>query len=377
MAVAGPGYRISFADLVRRLRHGGQGAFAGLMPEWADADVLGQLDGLDLDVEDVPVSDTGVGFDFLLEAENVLRIARKVEDTSPDGFTLAGWEREFSQETVFTAIKGRFYAHHRRNLIENPAVPCEELADLNLPETALGFYQEIGQDCRFQGWWWPCPVCQWPMRVAVGRTRLGRAAPGQVWCQYPFHTETGALYEFAADGKPGSAPMLHPVRPNEPVPASADARLWTGASATVPDALPVEGYKALVRSVWRCTTIPGLSELRLFTALSEELADCPDLAAELWRDGDRLDLNVARGQDREVLFGADFKDYTHLRWLLEKLHRDEGDRGGALWLVVPDHRAEQAEKLDPVCRQYGMQAALTATEYLARVRRFAKGESGE
>lgn len=70
---------------------------------------------------------------------------------------------------------------------------------------------------------------------------------------------------------------------------------------------------------------------------------------------------------------ADFKDYTWPNHLVSKLDMDGGDRGGAEYLVVPDHRREQVDQLNAVCRRHGMKAAMTATDYLEMVVKHVKG----
>jgi hypothetical protein len=48
--------------------------------------------------------------------------------------------------------------------------------------------------------------------------------------------------------------------------------------------------------------------------------------------------------------------------LASLVHAQEGDRGGAEWLVVPDYRAGQVPLLSGVCAKYDMQVA-TASEF--------------
>jgi hypothetical protein len=127
----------------------------------------------------------------------------------------------------------------------------------------------------------------------------------------------------------------------------------------------VEGYQALKRPVWRYTTIAGLPELRLHEELVRGL-EGTDLTAELWPGGDRYDHEVMRAGSSERLYPADLKDYTWVNHLITKLHMDGGDRGGAKWLIVPDHRKSQVQQLNAVGRAYNLQT-LIATDYLEMV----------
>ncbi|GLF95257.1 restriction endonuclease-related protein [Streptomyces yaizuensis] len=366
MTAAGPGHRIRFVDLLARLGGEQAGALDGLMPAWADP---GSSDGFRfLDPDGVT---TSTAFDFQVEAERVIRAAKKV-GRFDSRVTYGAVEGEYSQETVFSAIKGPFYERHRRNLIEHPVVLQAELphwsgsvpllADLNLPTRALDFYQPVPQHARYGGWWFPCPACRWPMKISVGST--GGKAQGTARCLYPWHEETGASYVFRPAVK--EAPVLNPVIECRR-PAGREADLWTGCVPEVPLARPVEGFKVLVRSVWRCTCIPGWPELRLQSVIDEEL-DGTGWHAEVWPDGDRIDLHIAQGEGpgRRTLFPADVKVYTFVTQLINKLHMDGGDRGHAQWLVVPDHHRHQVPQLDLVCRRYGMRA-LSSSEYVERV----------
>ncbi|CCB76548.1 MULTISPECIES: restriction endonuclease-related protein [Streptomycetaceae] len=366
MAAAGPGHRVRFTDLLERLTGAEAGSMTGLMPEWADP---GSLDGLRfLDVDGVAPGDA---FDFRLEAERVIRAAKKVGRFA-GRVTFTALDDEHSQESVFSAIKGPYYERHRTNLIEHPVVLEKEtatavsdrpaLADLELPTRAIDFYRPVPQHARYRGWWFPCPACRWPMKVSLARAD-GREQ-GRAWCLYPWHEQTGATYLFQpSEAEP---PVLHPVFECH-VPQGRQGELWTGCVPEVPQAQPVEGHKALVRSVWRSTCVPGLPELRLHRVLNHHLKGT-GWRAELWVDGDRIDLHVANdnGPRRKTAFPADFKDYTFVNHLVDKLDMDAGDKGDAKWLVVPDHRDEQVQTLDPVCRRYGMRA-ITASGFVDEV----------
>lgn len=362
MAACGPGHRIRFADLIGRTVGDQEGRLEDLLPEWLD--VSGLPDARLIDTDGVL---TGSGFDFRFEASRVVRAAQKV-GARTGTLTKAGIDDEYNQEAVFSAIKGKRYEHHRRTLITNPTVATASKPDLNLPSRAVGFYQPIAQYAQFRGnWWWPCPACRWPMKVTV-KHRSNRIA-GKVRCLYSWHEQTGASYEFIARASEDRPPRLDPTFKAH-VPDGLPAELWTGATDEVPAAQPVEGHEALVRAVWRYTVVPGLPELALDRALAKALAGTP-WAAVLWPNGDQVDHWIDPGDGLPPKFLADFKDYTWANQLIRKLQIDGGDRGGAQFLVVPDHRADQVFQLDRECSRHGMRA-VTASEYLSIVTAAAK-----
>ncbi|GAA2605627.1 hypothetical protein [Streptomyces axinellae] len=363
MAACGPGHHIPFDELIGRLTGERAGSLERLLPEWINAEELAGIRLLESD----GVA-TEEGFDFRHEAQRVMRAAQKVGKFSGQ-VTKPKLDDEYSQESVFSAIKGPFYERHRRTLVENPTVPREGLAALNLPSRANDFYGPISQYGQYNGWWWPCPACQWPMKVTTNRSS-GRIR-GQVRCLYPWHEETGASYEFVVTTRRKTAPELSPTFECR-VPSGRFARLWTGAVPLVPEARAVAETVALVRPVWRYTVVPGLPELALHRAVSASLDGTP-WTSHLWPNGDQCDLWVTHENNDEPRFMADFKDYTWPNHLVSKLDMDGGDRGGAEYLVVPDHRREQVDQLNAVCRRHGMKAAMTATDYLEMVVKHVKG----
>ncbi|MEV4973590.1 hypothetical protein [Streptomyces scopuliridis] len=202
MAACGPGHHIPFDELMGRLTGERAGSLERLLPEWINAEELAGVRLLESD----GVA-TEEGFDFRHEAQRVMRAAQKVGKFSGQ-VTKPKLDDEYSQESVFSAIKGPFYARHRRTLVENPTVPREGLAALNLPSRANDFYGPISQYGQYNGWWWPCPACHWPMKVTTDRSS-GRIR-GQVRCLYPWHEETGASYEFVVTTRRKSAPRVEP-----------------------------------------------------------------------------------------------------------------------------------------------------------------------
>lgn len=356
MAAAGPGHEVRFDNLLDRLGGAEAGSLKGLMPEWASPPGLDALRFLDKDgftTEDA--------YDYRYEVVQVIRAAKKV-GRFRGRVALTDLQGEYKQESVYASLKGNYYHVHRGNLVKYPAVTVEELKKLRLPPPALDFYEEIPSHMSYQGYWFRCPACRWPMKITAHGH--GSKAEGNTECLYPWHAETGASYIFT------------PVRGQIPVldqavefrtPDTRHRALYTGAVPGVPEALPVEGYKALVRDVWRYTTIPGLPEVRLYEALEERL-EGTGVRVKLWPDNDVYDLLVSRGEGpkEQVLFAVDFKDYRWSNHLVSKLRADGGDKGNAGWIVIPDHRRSQIPQLTEECRRHGMEAA-TATDFLERV----------
>ncbi|MFK4035936.1 hypothetical protein ACI2LC_09080 [Nonomuraea wenchangensis] len=132
MAACGPGHLIRFEELLGRLTGDRAGSLEGLLPTWIDAEALAGVRLLDS--EGVATED---GFDFRHEAQRVIRAAEKVGKFSGQ-VTKPKLDDEYSQEAVFSAIKGPFYERHRTTLVENPTVRVNELTDLKLPSRANG-----------------------------------------------------------------------------------------------------------------------------------------------------------------------------------------------------------------------------------------------
>ncbi|PIM67305.1 hypothetical protein CTU88_38075 [Streptomyces sp. JV178] len=352
MATVGPGHRVTFRDLLDRLSGAQAGSLVGIFPEEALTGPLRNLRFLD----SVGVS-TQEGCDLLWEAAEIFKIADKKQRRG-ERFTHFELESEFGQEQVFKAIKGGLYERHRRNIIEYPVCDKEQLEELGFPPAvAQVFYQDIPSYCLYKRqWWFGCPACAYPMQVIPhddGRTYAVR-------CLYPWHQDTGARFSFTATRD--QVPVLH-AEDRIYIPSKAEMPLYTGASRETPRARPAEGYRALVRRVWRSTCIPGLPELRLADVLKEAAAGTR-LTVKVWPDNDRVDIEVTDGDT--VVFSIDVKDYTWPGTLAKKLIEDRGDKGGATWLVVPDHRRQQVGYLTSVIHRERIDmTVMAASDFLA------------
>ncbi|MFD4337933.1 hypothetical protein ACFWPP_12185 [Streptomyces anulatus] len=199
-------------------------------------------------------------------------------------------------ETFKTLIEGNGqegYTSSRRFLIEHPAGSTAELREL-VSETGVKLpprgYTDIPADHLHRSadgatWWWPCPVCRWPMAV-TGTT---------VRCRYIPHAN---VYRLAEARTPRSRPALRRVDEGRP------------RSAT-PAARPGTGSRCVEYGVWRFVVVPGASELRIKERLEKLGA-----TVELWPRLDRYDLHVRAGG---TAFAIDVKEYRSPHRLIADL----------------------------------------------------------
>jgi hypothetical protein len=197
------------------------------------------------------------------------------------------WMRadQIRSETFIALIEGNgqeSYVASRRFLIEHPAGSLAELRDL-ISETGVRppqrGYSDIPADHLHhsfggEAWWWPCPVCRWPMGVA-GKT---------VRCRYRPHA---AVYQLTEGRAASSRPTLHQID--------------EGPGVARPVARPAADSRCVEFGVWRFVVVPGASELRVKQRLERLGA-----TVELWPELDRYDLHVRAG-DHE--FRVDLKEY--------------------------------------------------------------------
>ncbi|MFJ8770378.1 restriction endonuclease-related protein [Streptomyces clavifer] len=350
MAARGPvAPLLAFADFRSLLR----GDPSQLLPDdvspW-------DLDGLRTVDDDGYVTENA--FDIDAEQRMVLRILSKYGKWGglPDAERL---DDEIAQETAFAQLTKAGdqtrYENGRGDLIRCPAGPIGVLSELRLPPLVADLYREIPYAAVYRGWWFACPVCRWPMRVSLRRE--ARRQIGIVTCWHEPHRDMGASYRFQP--VEGIAPPVLLPDPAPPRPEGPQAVLHPDVER-VPEAQPTEGSKALLRGVWRYTVVPGLAELALRDRLVER-----GVRVELWPAMDAYDLRVHVGRKRsrkKEQWRVDVKDYTSAATLGAQLHAQGGDRGGADWLVVPDHRAKQVPKLSGVAEQYNLRVA-SASEF--------------
>lgn len=349
LGARGPVAPLSFGAFRRALRQD----LAALLPAGIDP-----LDMRGLTVIDTEGRVSEDVFDLDLEQRMLLHALSKLGKRAGT-VTEAELQSEIDQEIAFTLLRRQgdqaIYENGRSDLIRHPAGAVADLCELRLPPLIVDMYQDIPYASIYEGWWYPCPVCAWPMRLSL-RPNAAGALIGRAVCWHAPHAHMGAAYLFQPGSGPG-APHLVPERGFEGL-APRDAVLHPDLS-TVPQALPAAHHKAVARGIWRYTTVPGIPELALYDALVER-----GLVVHLWPVLDTYDLLVevgSRGRKKELL-KVDVKDYTSAATLGELVHAQAGDAGGAEWLVVPDYRSGQVPLLSGVCGKYGVKVA-TATDF--------------
>jgi hypothetical protein len=207
------------------------------------------------------------------------------------------------------------YRATRRSVVEYPAGQRQALT-VTLNECGahrVARYVEIPDDQVHMTdggrWWWPCPVCHWPMRVDSQ----------YVHCLYrPHH----AVFQLQPAQARRRTPRLIAVD------VSGRAR----KHLTVPQAQPAEGAVQVELAVWRYITVPGAPELRIF----KELIDL-GATVVLYPNYDRYDLDIAAGK---LHVEVDIKEHATVEALVRHL-RDKPPR--ARHIVLPRTHAAQAD----------------------------------
>lgn len=215
------------------------------------------------------------------------------------------------------------YTASRRFVVERPAGDWQALAEERTNSPAYRgarLVAEFGpippeRTCRFASGdagacWWPCPVCNWPMRIQQQF----------VYCTYGPHQ---ARFRMASQSlAAGSAPAL--------VKTSA-------ARMRMPQARPVAGARCVDPAVWRFITVAGIPEL----LLERRLKGVAGVEVQMWPVKDTFDVlvNATDGHAWTV----DVKD-----------HADPGriadDPPAAEHVVVPAYRKGQLSQLSRMLR---------------------------
>ncbi|MET9294160.1 hypothetical protein [Streptomyces sp. NPDC003077] len=244
-------------------------------------------------------------------------------------------EREAFQQ-INEGASEKEYTAHRYFVVKHPAGEERQLAELF--SQAVGMrksvrYVPIPADQVFRGrFWWPCPVCRWPMHVDGSQVR----------CRFPLHN---AAYFVRADSAKGR-PMLQ--RRDGGVPQQPAARSFHR-----------EGPKRSIcveTAVWRHIVISGVSEVYLFERL-DGLRE-RGVEVQLWPGKDRYDLLVrvpATGWELRI----DVKDYKCAVSLADQLRRKPP---AARTIVIPDYRGEAQQ--DELAEQLPNLAVLLVSEVL-------------
>jgi hypothetical protein len=263
--------------------------------------------------------------------------ARQLTQTMTAGW-LPSWTRmraEQIQNEVFAALVESGdpggYVLARRFLIDHPATDQEELRAQLLATGArlAARYSPLPPDQRYQargrGWWWPCPVCKWPMTVTSDHVR----------CRYLPHQ---AVYQ-AVPGRASSPPRL--LRTGDRSPRRAPAARRADNAACVDP------------GVWRYIVVPGASEVRIAASLEKLGAD-----VQLWPDMDSYDLHVRAGRLDQRL---DVKEYRSARRLIEDLR----DKPPSVTILLP---ATHEHQLDVISTRLPSVAVVTETMLRRQVR---------
>lgn len=199
------------------------------------------------------------------------------------------------------------YTRLREELVQRPV---GDLRTLRRTWDSLlsQFYEPIAQwtGRQVRGWFFPCPLCRWPMRV------LDSGASVSVRCEA--HFRHGVSYSCRTSIRGDEPPRLRP----------------TGKRATPVDAQPATSESfAVSRIAWRYMTLPGLLEC--------ELRDyARGLRAEvvMWPDRDLYDLAITLGEQEWLV---DAKTWASPRALGEAL-RVRPPAVPKLVVVIPDHQ---------------------------------------
>ncbi|GAA3541533.1 hypothetical protein GCM10022419_022160 [Nonomuraea rosea] len=228
------------------------------------------------------------------------------------------------------------YTTGRRFLVENPAGAQDAILDR---QTALGLpplveFSPIPQDRQWQGRWWPCPTCKWPMAVSTS---------GHVSCRFRPHQATYTLLNGA-----GRSPRL---QPDDGAPSAGRARL-------------VDGAVCVAESIWRYVVVPGVVEIRLHDRINA----LPGITAHLYPGKDRFDIGVRKASEQEWLFTLDVKDFASPVALAAKINERPISAGH---LVIPDYRRDQLLELG---RLLPAVKVVTETQIYRRISRMAKEE---
>jgi hypothetical protein len=225
------------------------------------------------------------------------------------------------------------YRAARRFLVEFPAGEEQALVDAANQRRArrVASYapldaEQVFEDQQGRRWWWPCPVCRWPMRVSGVLVR----------CAYGPHL---ARYQVQLASR-NRRPSLMRVADSAPTPGSAQS---------------AAGSVRVDTAVWRYITVPGAAELRLADRVRRLGA-----TVVLWPSRDLYDLHIEAGNRS---WKVDVKEYATVERLVEKLHARPP---AADTIVLPDSHRGWLHAVDAAISN---REVLMESTLCARVRR--------
>lgn len=304
----GPGHGFSKPlELVDRLFE----PLSGLLPD--DSKVPSELADL------VLLDSSGGLTDDAIEVgcEYTEALFNQVDDPSRQWLPSWSWQRrEQVQRAVFKELMSRGnesdYTVARRFLIEHPAgnerYLIEHMNTYGVPRVA--HYDPIPPDRIWSSgadhWWWPCPVCRWPMRIK----------DEFVECSYSHHE---ARFQLApGDESTAGSPRLLKL---------------TSGRFHVPDVRPADQSRCIDIAVWRFVTVPGVPELEL----ERRLLQIDGVSVDMWPGLDRIDLAVRASNGRR--WEVDVKDHVEPATIA-------ASPPAARDIVVPDYRRPQVRPLE-------------------------------
>jgi len=216
----------------------------------------------------------------------------------------------------------------------------------------FGFFESVSEWpwCQLEGWWYPCPMCRWPMRVVE--------AGGEVEVGCEAHRARGVHYRLSREqGGRGVAPLL----------------IGTGKASGPVVGLPASAeHLALSRPVWRYGVLPTLLEIEL----RDRLTGRAHVRVEMWPGElrpDEYDLKItAEVPGRRVrTWRVDAKDWASAAALADALLERE-PKPYPLLIVVPDYQAHEVAYLNQ--RLAGRRTkVLTLTRIVDQVKRATGG----
>jgi REase associating with pPIWI_RE/pPIWI_RE three-gene island domain Y len=225
------------------------------------------------------------------------------------------------------------YQAARRFLVEFPAGEEQVLVDAANHRRArrVASYEpvdaeQVFEDQQGRRWWWPCPVCRWPMRADGVLVR----------CAYGPHL---ARYQVRLASRNGHPSLLR-VGDSTPTPGRAQS---------------AAGAVRVDTAVWRYITVPGAAELRLADRLRRLGA-----TVVLWPSRDLYDLHIEAGNRS---WKVDVKEYATVERLVEKLHARPP---AADTIVLPDSHRGWLHAVDAAISN---REVLMESTLCARVRR--------
>ncbi|MET9318255.1 hypothetical protein ABZX12_41110 [Kribbella sp. NPDC003505] len=278
-------------------------------------ELLEQVGLLECDpaVRDLPLLDdadelTDFAYDVAVE------YARPLMPMLESAEWLPAWTRQRAEQiendafrSLVSTGKPAAYTAARRFLVENPAGRRTEITDRLSRLGVVLKYETLDRRQIYRDgdheWWWPCPVCRWPMAVEGRYLR----------CRYARHAARFQL-------QPGAKrPRL--------------LRVGDGATRAVSTAEPAADVVMVPDAVWRFIVVPGATELRLCREL-----EALGASVELWPDMDTYDLHVSAG---DLVLRLDVKERTSVRALIDDLRK----RPPRADVLLPQPLAHQAENI--------------------------------